>query len=60
VAAYCHPQIDSAYRWASRIVTQPPSKVISAIVRDATYVLDAILDNETELEIAEDTTDTSG
>ena len=29
-------------------------------VRDATYVLDAILDNETELAIREHTTDTAG
>jgi hypothetical protein len=29
-------------------------------VRDATYVLDEILDNETELPILEHTTDTAG
>ena len=34
--------------------------MIPATVRDATYVLDAILDNETELEILEHTTDTAG
>jgi TnpA family transposase len=34
--------------------------VISATVRDATYVLDAILDTETELPILEHTTDTAG
>lgn len=31
-----------------------------ATVRDAPYVLDAICDNETELEILEHTTDTAG
>ena len=31
-----------------------------ATVRDATYVLDAILDNETELTIVEHATDTAG
>ena len=40
--------------------SQYGSKVIPATVRDATYVLDAILDNETELEILEHTTDTAG
>jgi hypothetical protein len=34
--------------------------VIPATVRDATYVLDAILDNETELTILEHATDTAG
>lgn len=33
---------------------------IPSTTRDATYVLDAILDNETELPIAEHTTDTAG
>ena len=34
--------------------------MIPATVRDATYVLDAILDNETELTIVEHATDTAG
>jgi TnpA family transposase len=34
--------------------------VVPATIRDATYVLDAILDNETELAILEHTTDTAG
>lgn len=34
--------------------------MISSTLRDATYVLDEILDNETELEILEHTTDTDG
>ena len=36
------------------------SRVIAATERDATYVLDEILGNETELEILEHTTDTAG
>jgi len=35
------------------------TRVIPATVRDATYVLDGILDNETELPIVEHTTDTA-
>jgi TnpA family transposase len=34
--------------------------VISATIRDATYVLDEILNNETDLTILEHTTDTTG
>jgi TnpA family transposase len=48
------------YSWTSDQFSQYGSKVIPATVRDATYVLDAILDNETELEILEHTTDTAG
>ena len=40
--------------------SQYGTKVIPATVRDATYVLDAILDNETELPIEEHATDTAG
>lgn len=48
------------YSWTSDQFSQYGSRVIPATVRDATYVLDAILDNETELEIVEHTTDTAG
>jgi TnpA family transposase len=48
------------YTWTSDQFSQYGSKVIPSTVRDATYVLDAILDNETELEIIEHTTDTAG
>lgn len=48
------------YSWTSDQFSQYGSKVIPATVRDATYVLDAILDNETELQIVEHTTDTAG
>jgi TnpA family transposase len=48
------------YTWTSDQFSQYGTKVISATVRDATYVLDEILDNETELTILEHTTDTAG
>lgn len=48
------------YTWTSDQFSQFGSKVISATSRDATYVLDEILDNETELEVLEHTTDTAG
>jgi TnpA family transposase len=48
------------YTWTSDQFTQYGTKVIPATVRDATYVLDEILDNETELPILEHTTDTAG
>lgn len=48
------------YTWTSDQYSQYGTKVISATVRDATYVLDEILDNETELTIREHTTDTDG
>jgi TnpA family transposase len=40
--------------------SQYGTKVVPATIRDATYVLDEILDNETELPILEHTTDTTG
>ena len=48
------------YTWTSDQFSQYGTKVIPATVRDATYVLDEILDNETELPIQEHTTDTAG
>lgn len=48
------------YSWTSDQFSQYGSKVIPTTIRDATYVLDAILDNETELNISEHTTDTAG
>src|SRR5438270_551177 len=56
------PMIASAYiyTWTSDQFSQYGSKPIPSTVRDATYVLDAILDNETELDIVEHTTDTAG
>jgi TnpA family transposase len=48
------------YTWSSDQFSQYGTKVISATIRDATYVLDEILDNETDLTILEHTTDTAG
>ena len=48
------------YSWTSDHLSQYGTKVIPATVRDATYVLDAILDNETELAILDHATDTAG
>jgi TnpA family transposase len=45
---------------ASDQFSQYGSKPTIATMRDATYVLDAILDNESDLEITEHTTDTAG
>ena len=57
-----HPTADSGLTLietpGSKSFTRP--KVIPSTVRDATYVLDEILDNETELPIEEHTTDTAG
>jgi hypothetical protein len=41
----------TSYTWTSDQYSQFGTKVISTTVRDATYVLDEILDNETELTI---------
>jgi TnpA family transposase len=48
------------YTWTADQFSQYETKVIPATVRDATYVLHEILDNETELPILEHTTDTVG
>ena len=48
------------YTWTADQFSQYGTKVIPATVRDATYVLDEILDNETELPLLEHTTDTAG
>lgn len=48
------------YAWTSDQLSQFGSKVIPSTVRDATYTLDEILDNESDLDIAEHTTDTAG
>ena len=48
------------YSWTSDQFSQYGSKAIPTTVRDATYVLDEILNNETELAIIEHTTDTAG
>ena len=48
------------YTWTSDQFSQYGTKVIATTIRDATYVLDEILDNETDLAILEHTTDTAG
>jgi TnpA family transposase len=48
------------YSWTSDQYSQYASNVIAATVRDATYTLDGILDNQTVLPIEEHTTDTHG
>jgi TnpA family transposase len=48
------------YTWTSDQFSLYGGKAIATTVRDATYVLDEILANETELPILEHTTDTSG
>ena len=48
------------YSWTSDQFSQYGCKVIPPTMREATVVLDAILDNETELEIERHTTDTAG
>jgi len=48
------------YTWTSDQYSQYGTKVISTTVRDATYVLDEILDNETDLTVLEHTTDHAG
>ena len=50
----------SFYTWTSDQFSQYGTKVIPATMREATYVLDEILDNQTGLPVAEHTTDTSG
>ncbi len=50
----------TAYTHVSDQHSTYATKVIPATVRDATYVLDGLLDNETELPILEHTTDTAG
>ena len=50
----------TSYTWTSDQFSQYGTKVIPSTTRDALYVLDEILDNETELEILEHATDTAG
>ena len=48
------------YTWTSDQNSQYGTKVVTSTVRDATYVLDEIVDNETDLTILEHTTDHAG
>jgi TnpA family transposase len=57
---YGYGRILTYYSWTSDQHSQWGSKPIPSTIRDSTYVLDGILDNETELPIYEHTTDTAG
>jgi TnpA family transposase len=48
------------YSWTSDQLSQYGTKPVVITVRDSTYVLDEICNNETELPIVEHTTDTAG
>jgi TnpA family transposase len=48
------------YSWTSDQLSQYGTKCVPVTVRDSTYVLDEICNNETELPIREHTTDTAG
>lgn len=50
----------TSYTWTSDQFSQFGSKIIPVTMREVTYVLDALLDNESDLDISEHTTDTSG
>jgi TnpA family transposase len=48
------------YSWSSDQLSQYGTKYVPVTIRDATYVLDELCNNETELPIREHTTDTAG
>ena len=48
------------YSWSSDQLSQYGTKYVPVTVRDSTYVLDELCNNETELPIREHTTDTAG
>jgi TnpA family transposase len=48
------------YSWSSDQLSQYGTKFVPVTVRDSTYVLDEICNNETELPIREHTTETAG
>jgi len=57
---YGYGRILTFYSWTSDQHSQWRCKPEPSMVRDATYVLDGLLDNETELPLFEHTTDTAG
>jgi TnpA family transposase len=57
---FAHREGVTFYTWSSDQLSQYGTKVASTTIRDSTYVLDDILNNETELSILEHTTDTAG
>ena len=48
------------YSWSSDQLSQYGTKFVPVTIRDSTYVLDELCNNETELPIREHTTDTAG
>lgn len=60
IPKYGYGRILTFYTWTSNQQSQWRCKPIPSQVRDATYVLDGMLDNETELPLHEHTTDTAG
>ena len=48
------------YSWSSDELSQYGTKYVPVTIRDSTYVLDELCNNETELPIREHTTDTAG
>lgn len=60
IPKYGYGRILTYYSWSSDQHSQWRSKPAPSTIRDATYVLDGMLDNETELPLYEHTTDTAG
>jgi TnpA family transposase len=60
IPRYGYGRILTFYSWTSDQHSQWRCKPEPSTVRDATYVLDGLLDNETELPLYEHTTDTAG
>lgn len=50
----------SYYTWTSNQLSQFATKVVPPTMREATFTLDALLDNESDLMLYEHTTDTAG
>lgn len=60
IPRYGYGHILTFYSWTSDQHSQWQCKPEPSMIRDATYVLDGLLDNETELPLFEHTTDTAG
>jgi TnpA family transposase len=60
IPKYGYGRILTFYTWTSNQQSQWRCKPIPSQIRDATYVLDGMLDNNTELPLHEHTTDTAG
>ncbi len=60
IPKYGYGRILTYYTWSSDQHSQWRCRPTPSAVRDATYVLDGMMDNETELPLHEHTTDTAG